>query len=196
MSPNTKPGVFCLEGPWSANLTDESTVEPLLQLLKNRREIRYIHRDTATIEEFNEYATRWAQTQYDDYSFGYLAFHGSKAEISLGRSHISIDALGKTLEGKCAGRTIYFGSCKTLATSWEELEEFLARVRARAVCGYTEDIDWVQSAAFELNLLSTVPRSKRIDAGFLALQKGNGDTMNKLGFRALWANGRISPSTK
>ena len=191
MPPKPRPGVFCLEGPWNSALEDKSTVEPVLQLLENRKRIKFIHRETATREEFTHYMQTWAKPRYAAYKFGYLAFHGSNGVISIGRTDISLDEVGTILEGQLAGRTLYFGSRGTLRVQQDHLHAFRDRTKARAVCGYTRNIDWIESAAFELNLMQTYADFSRIGNAFNFLRRTHPEPLQRLGFRAVWENGSI-----
>lgn len=192
MSRRAIPGVFCLEGPWSARLDDGSSVRPLLELLQRRNAVKFIHRDVTTPEEFDFYMRKWTQKQYARYSFGYLGFHGEENGIYLGRRFFTLDVLGEQLQGRCAGKVLYFGSCATLCIPTRRIEAFRAQTRARAVCGYVEDVDWIESAAFDLNLMDAVLGSKRIDAGFKRLRDEHRGECKRLGFRAVWNGGHLA----
>lgn len=181
------PGVFCLEGPWSSRLTDRSTVRPLLELLDNLGLIRFIHRDAATLEEFSQHLRRWLQRQYQAYGLGWLAFHGDPGGIYVGRRFVTLEQIAGIAGPRCARRILFFGSCGTLEVSEPRLRSFLQATRARAVCGYTEqEVGWLESAAFELNLIEALTRYQRIDAGFRWLRKHHGYAWRRLGFRCMW----------
>ncbi len=46
-------GIFCLEGEWSHDLRKQTTIEPVLQLLKSLEIADYIHRNTVAVEQFD-----------------------------------------------------------------------------------------------------------------------------------------------
>lgn len=185
------PGVFCLEGPWSNSLTDQSSVGPLLELLERRRVIRFAHRDAVTIPELETYLRQWTQKQYAGYGFGYLAFHGDPGLLYVGRYQYTLDDLEELLRGRLAGRILYFGSCSTLEVDEGKVESMRKATRARAVCGYTANVDWIEAAAFELNLLYAVTYYSRVDAGFRYLRRTHGGMCERLGLRAVWSGGSI-----
>ncbi len=58
-----------------------------------------------------------------------------------------------------AGKVIYLGSCATLHVSNDRMEEFLDATGAAAVCGYTRNVDWFASGAFDIMLLSALARA-------------------------------------
>ena len=185
------PGVFCLEGPWSNSLTDQSSVGPLLELLERRSIIRFAHRDAATIPEFETYLRQWSQKQYAAYGFGYLAFHGEPGALFVGRKRYYLEDLEALLRGRLAGRILYFGSCSTLEVDQADAERLRKVTKARAVCGYTVFVDWIEAAAFELNLLYAVSDYTRVDGGFRYLAKHHGGACERLGLRAVWNGGAI-----
>lgn len=193
MGNRTRAGVFCLEGPWDGLLTERSSVRPLLEVLEGRKVIEFAHRDAATVEEFEYYLRQWAQKQYRRLSLGYLAFHGEAGSLIVGRTRYSLEQLGDLLDGLLAGRVLYFASCGTLAVDVERIDSLRAQTGARAVCGYTEDVDWIESAAFDLNLIDSLTWYDRIDAGFRYLQKHHAGMCERLGFRAIWAGGSVGP---
>lgn len=81
--------VFCIEGHWSPDLRDESTVRHALQLLKDLRIIRhFIHCRITTREEFLQRLKQWCQKQYSSYSVGYFAFHGHPGQVCLDGKHV------------------------------------------------------------------------------------------------------------
>lgn len=191
MAPSKKLGVFCLEGPWSSLLTDDSSVRPLLEVLERRGAIKFAHRDAITVEEFERYLLQWTQSQYRSLKVGYLAFHGAQGSLRVGRQMYPLDDLRDLLKGRLSGRVLYFGSCATMQIPRREAEEFRRVTEARAVVGYTQDIDWIESAAFDLNLLDSLGRFQRIDASFRYLRQNHGGMVRRLGLRAVWNGGHL-----
>jgi hypothetical protein len=152
-------GIFCLEGGWEKDLRGRTTVGPVLELLETSHypSIRFIHRDVATPGEMEHYLQRWILRKYEDYPILYLGFHGDPGILYMRagqRNPVELDWIGERLEGACKGRVIHFGSCGTLAAHGNKLNHFLHQTEALAVSGYRTDVDWIQSAAFELVLLS------------------------------------------
>jgi hypothetical protein len=180
------PGVFCIEGGWSRHLADRSSVRPLLELLENQGCVTFIHRDAGTPGEFEFYLNKWVQRGYDRYALAYFAFHGDPGGLWIGRYWYTLEKLAELLRGRCAGLVLYFGSCSTLDIDDDELAWFRRVTKARAVCGYNADVDWLESAAFELLLIQAVTRYKRINAGFEWLERSYGDLVDRLELRYVW----------
>lgn len=157
-------GVLCLEGDWWG-FKDKTTVEPALQLLAANGELAfdYIHRDVGVVPELEHDLDKWVQKGLARYPILYLGFHGSPGHIYVGDKRqrdgkITLDWLEDRLAGKCAKRLIHFGSCGTLDVHGHRINRFLRRTEALAVCGYRADIDWLETAAFEIMLLAQLQR--------------------------------------
>jgi len=164
-------GIFCIEGLWDPDLRVSSSVEPLLDLLNLNALISYIHMDAATHEEFEFYVKKWMQKRYDGYPLLYIASHGSESGIKVGDEAYSIEALADLLAGKCANRIIVFSSCSTLRIAKRELQRFLEKTEALAVCGYRVDVDWLRSTAFELLLFSQIQKNEFSGRGVEAIDR-------------------------
>lgn len=156
-------GIFCLEGDWSGRLDRLSTVEPILKLLRrwDPYYVPYAHRDVATREEFDLYIRKWTQRAASMFPILYLAFHGDKSTLYIGdrrrkSNNVTLAELGEMLEGRCANRIIFFGSCETLALHGLSLNAFVRRTGALAVCGYRQKVDWLDSTTFELVALGAI----------------------------------------
>ena len=185
-----KPGVFCIEGRWSASLKDTKTVRPLLDLAGVVEKIDFLHVAVLTRESFEVAVRTWHQKQYSKYSVGYFALHGTRGRLLVGRQTVSLRELGEMLRGVCKGRVLYFGSCETLGVADEEIDEFRRTTGARAVIGYTKSIDWLESSAFDLLLLKAATDYQRPDALERAMRKNYGELCLRLGFKVRHAGSR------
>jgi hypothetical protein len=150
MARRAVPGIFCLEGDWKPDLARHDSVQPLLQLVEDVAGVRYIRRDAATSEELRHLLERWCEQQYERYPIGYLAFHGSPGFLHLRRRKVSLEELGEMLDGACARKILYFGSCGVLNVTPERIDAFRRRTKASCVAGFDEKLYWIESAAFDL----------------------------------------------
>ena len=187
------PGVFCVESQWSDRFDDPATVRPILELLRNQGIIRYAYRDVARVEEFEHYLATWAQKAQDGYPIAYFGFHGEPGCINLSGEKMpyTLEQLGDRFEGKFAGRTLYFASCSTLDVPLAQARALMLKTGANAICGYTKEIDWLESAAFDLTLIDYLITYTRPADRFQKLQKDHRQTWRRLGFRAMWRSGEI-----
>ena len=172
--PKVKPkpkGIFCLEGLWSDDLRQQTTVRPILELLDLNSDIPYIHSDCATLEELRFYLEKWAEKDYIDYPILYLAFHGHNHGIWLGENFVSLDEIALPLMGKCKNRIILLASCSTVKTDIRNLKRFLKATGALALCGYQRVVPWITSTAFELMLLATLQQNVFDGRGLKAISQ-------------------------
>lgn len=190
--PRRKPAsVFCLETPWDDDLRHQATVRPMLEMLQLRCGMEFIHRDAATEAEVLYYLKKWGQRRYDQYRLGILAFHGVEDGLVVGRDVIGLEALQEHLAGRLVGRTVHFSSCSTLRIDHDLIQEFLEITGARAVCGYTKAIDWMDSAVFDLALIDALTWYERPSFAFKYLERNHEGAFKRLGFRAVWNGGSL-----
>lgn len=106
---------------------------------------------------------------------------------------LTLEALGRELAGKCHGKTLYFGSCSVLDGPEADVEGFRRVIGARCVARYTRDIDWFESAAFDLLLFEALTRYKRIDAVDRWLFRQYGGLVQHLGFKMFYGANKTKP---
>ena len=191
--------VFCLEGEWTDDLRHPSSIEPILQLLRNRDpRFAYIHRFVGTDAELRRYLTKWVLKRYATFPILYLACHGVSGSFlfsSSRRAHaVTLDEIEECLEDKCRGRVICLGACDSLDAEGRRIERFLEKTRALAVCGYKGSVDWMKSTAFELMLLAELQASGPNVSGMRAanrrLKVEAASLVKSLGFRMVVRKGR------
>lgn len=180
----TLPGIFCLEGDWDADLRKEASVEPILELLARLERADYIHRNASIRAQLDHYLLEWTKRRYKNYPVLYLAFHGDESRIELGAGSITLNELGNTLAGRCEGRAIHFASCLTMEASDSDLMRFIRRTGARAVTGYQTEVEWLDSAAFEVVMFDQLLDGHRTDAFFRGLHREHGQMATRLGLVA------------
>lgn len=186
------PGIFCLEGEWDPDLRRRQSVLPILELLERLDLARTIHRDVATRDELAFYLAKWGQKRYRDYEVLHLACHGDAGSIQLGRDEMGLEELAALVTGKSQGRVVYFASCLTLGLDEDRLVNFQKQTGAKAVVGYAKEIDWVDSAAFEVLLLDRLLRGNRTDAFFRYLHADHGEFARQLGLVVVGRGGVLT----
>ncbi len=183
--------VFCVEGNWEDKLSGTASVKPVLELLENNADVKYIYRDCSTIEEMEFLIDKWRQKGYAQYKILYLAFHGSKGEIVISsRDRMTLEQLGERLDRRCHRRLIYFGACAVLAIDKRVIKRFLKASGAKAVCGYTTEVDWMKSTALDLIAMSELQKFSMTLQGLAAAEKSIRESTRalsgKLGFRMVY----------
>ena len=164
-------GIFCLEGLWDDDLKQKCSVEPLLKMLEMNGKIPFIHHRVATTEEFDFYLQKWKEARYRKYPILYLAFHGEKGSLLIGKKKYSLKRLAESLQNACNHAFLFLASCKTVNTSNECIEQFLQTTSARALFGYRTKVIWILSAALELLILSELQNIEFTSRGFGVLRR-------------------------
>ncbi|MFF0822809.1 DUF6642 family protein [Micromonospora haikouensis] len=94
------------------------------------------------------------------------------------------------VSGRCEGKRLYFASCSALRASEVTLAEFLRETKASMICGFTKEIDWIESAALETVILNRLVNGARVN-GIEQLLKSSrwAPLARHLGFRIVYRNG-------
>jgi hypothetical protein len=176
-------GIYWLEGEWDSDLRKRESVLPILELLERLGQVKMIHRDVATIGEVERYLSVWAQKRYDDYKVLYLTTHGDKGQLLWSRRQSStLDDVAAALGGAAGGCYIYLGACLTLFDE-KNVSRFVDKTGAAAVLGYRRDVEWLESAAFEIILLPLIANhTGRPKTLFNQLMKRHGELAVLLDF--------------
>lgn len=183
MATRQLPGVFCIEGEWEDSMESRQSVEPALDALARIKYIRFIRRTANTREELDQYLSRWFERRLNAYEVGFLGFHGTPRTLYLGNIELTLSDLTGLIDGRACGKVLYFGSCKVMAAKEEELQQFCQETGAKAIAGYTTDVDWLESSAFELLLLADLAHSDRMKPAYDRMVRKYPDFTRRLGFR-------------
>jgi hypothetical protein len=149
-------GVLCLETYYSSDPADRRSVRGLLEVLKeNIPDLWTVHRHVANRSDFKWYMENdWRDQRYDVL---YVASHGDAGGImDENTDKMSTQWLGNRLADSCAGRVVYLSGCGTLDVSDHVLARFTDATRATAVAGYSENVDWLESAQMDLIALGAL----------------------------------------
>lgn len=180
-------GIFAFEGDPERNLKRKYSVRPILRFLEDLNGTKHVFRDIGTPEELQHYLSRWRLSTYDGY-IGYFSFHGSPGALWLpgGRERsITLDDLADWLEDQCRGRVVHFCACSVMRLHDERLQEFRQRTGAQAVIGYTKNVDWAESMAFEILLHSALANFSRFGDAMNHLDRIAGTLRKHLGFKII-----------
>lgn len=181
-------GVFCLEGFWYGDHRDTTSVYPVLDLVERYQKMPFIYHRCGTIDEFRYSIKRWTSKSFHSkYPLLYLGFHGGPGLIKIGKYDLKLDELSELLIDKCSGVVIYFGSCSTIDLDRRHLQRFMEQTKSVALLGYKEDVGWLASASFDIQLLEklfTHPFDTRgVTKICDEIFNENGTLARKLGFK-------------
>lgn len=158
--------IFCLETEWTQSVHDmkyESQAKPLLEFLNNSSGIGYTFRQIATKADFDYYINHLTRPSYKDFDIVYLAFHGTPGEIDFpdrgsygGKDGIGLLDFAQENPGIFEDKTVHFGSCNTLRTDENIIQEFKRLTKAQMITGYRKSVEMTGSFIFELWLLNAL----------------------------------------
>nr|WP_156253628.1 hypothetical protein [Pseudactinotalea terrae] len=134
---------------------------------------------------------RWGQKQHDSYGIGYLALHGSPGAVYTGRKKISMVDLGGELQGvDLTAKCLHLGSCAVLDGGNDFAKQIRQSLGVRLLSGFTQDVDWFESMAFELLFFAKlVDYVRPIDAAKY-MEREHSELVSRLGF--IYEAGRAS----
>jgi len=170
-------GIYCIEADWSSRPRDSASVAPVLELLSQVENIRSYHRYAINADAARVLLQQWCQKRFGPYPILWLACHGSEGKIHFldvrrKNGTMTIDQIEEVLSKKrCKGSLIYFGSCSVLKLSSNRWQRFMRNTHSLAVCGYRKDVSWIESAAFELLLLTQIQQNALTRAGAKAMKR-------------------------
>ena len=197
-------GIFCIEtSHWNSDAKPKQpSVERLLGLIESTQGTPFIHRDFSTKEELDFLLTEATRGKYKHFPIIYLASHSGEREIFVQRKvrknlmsdTVTLNDIARPLEGRAAGKILLFGACSIMNADKRHLSKFVEATKVKAVMGYKRDVDWIESAQFELGLLAALSRRSTRNLNSIAAAirelKSNRDFMKNLKFRMVPEAGR------
>jgi hypothetical protein len=156
--------VFCLEGDWSKDLKEQTSVSEVLMFLKRNRQINFIHRHCGTRENLSYYINQWKLKKYKNYSILYIAFHGKPMQILVGKEIVTLDELAEMLGPNCHNKIIHFGTCHTINVDLRHIKRFLRKTNALCICGFGKEIKFVEGCVFDILLIDQLQEFRNVAA--------------------------------
>ena len=162
-----KNGVYCIETPW----TEFPSVEPVLSLVTKRHDAPFRHHIAGDPGRFSKHFECWADRDDWDYAILYLGFHGFPKGVTVapddgsdGKAaslwdHVRLDQIADYAQGrkeKWGHCMMHFASCSTIDLETAELASFIDHTGLAGVSGYTKDVEWMASLAFEILYMDTL----------------------------------------
>ena len=158
--------VFCIETVWERDRNLSAL--PTLEMLRNYCGLKFVIRSAVTRDEFFRHLRVWDDSDAGEYPILYLGYHGAAGEIWLDgdeedavENRVKVADIVDGIRQSCENCVIHFGSCGTIDEGHAK-ELFDAR-HASGVSGFRHDVDWIDSAAFELMYLGLLQDVKSQD---------------------------------
>jgi|KBSMisStandDraft_5_1062788.scaffolds.fasta_scaffold64950_2 hypothetical protein len=151
-----KRNIACLESLWNGNTEIRLNVLPTLELISKTQESKFSHLTCNTRDELKYNLNLLCKRNYGTL---YFACHGSPGRIHLHRDKMTLTELAQMMNHRFANWVIHFGTCSTLRKS-SEVESFVESTGVALATGFTKDVDWIESSAFELLLFKALHNLK------------------------------------
>ncbi|HRW21599.1 MAG TPA: hypothetical protein P5509_06470 [Bacteroidales bacterium] len=177
-----KKYIYCLEGDWSNDLRDRTSIKSTLDYLKDCFNIDYIRRDCATKEALFDYLKKYTLKKYNKYSILYLAFHGEANAIQVGKEIVELGEIAEICEDKLKYCIVHFGSCSTLNLNKRIINQFIQKTNALCVSGYKTDVDFNKSTVLDVLYFEEWQKYKDVRSVERNMKQYKG-LHNVLGFR-------------
>lgn len=182
MARRKMPAIWAMESKWSSSVRDVRSVTPALEALEAVGAARYAHVAINSPQDFIAQLKRLGQKQHDRFTIGYIAMHGSPGKVYAGRKSIDLLSVGEELPpAALKKKVLHFGSCSVL-TDEDQQQELLKALGVKAITGFTENVDWMESLAFELLLFNALSYYQRSTYAEKYIRKHHGEFAERLGF--------------
>lgn len=150
--------IVCLESNWNGNNPSGLSIWSVLE------QVAGIQKDTALHLKCNTWEELTYNISHMTYGFKqgtlYIAMHGLPGKVLLGNgTRPTMEELADVMKKRFRGWHVHFGSCRTLDISDERLKRFKKTTGARLLSGYLMNIDWIESTAMDMLLLSQAYQS-------------------------------------
>ena len=153
----TKRGVFCIE-----SVEGVESFEPTLRLLSKHLDFSILTKGVRRVRkrlELTKAIEEWGNRDDFKYPLLWMCGHGAKGGFYVDDPagaghrrldvHTLVDMAADSEYGGWARCHIHFGACSTLADD-KDARSVLEKSGLQGVSGYTKDVYWIPSLAFEV----------------------------------------------
>ena len=153
----TERGLFCIE-----SVEGVESFEPTLRLLSEHLDFSILPkgvRRVGTRRELTRAIEEWGNRDDFKYPLLWMWGHGSKEGFYVddpngpGSSRLDLGTLADIAAGGSydwSGCHVHFGACSTLAGNNDAYRSLLQQSGLQGISGYTKDVYWIPSLAFEM----------------------------------------------
>ena len=152
----TRRGVFCIE----SRSDGDPSFEPVLRLLAGQLDFSILNAAVKRVVARRDLAIQiadWGNRSDFKYPVLWLTGHGSGGGFfvndTAGNRRVDLQALIEIAEDgefSWSGSLVHFGACSTLAIHGDECRDLLEKTGLEAISGYSKDVYWIPSLAFEM----------------------------------------------
>ena len=185
-------GIYCIEN-WSGRRANRNSVRPVLEFLETSGVARFIYERVSTLDELEHRVDDWAPRK--QYPLCYMALHGSPQAVYVGRHEMTLEDLLLIDQGddkrpvNLSGKTLFLASCSTLTSDRRWLRKVARDTKLNTLCGYARDVEWFESAAFDLLVLSPLCSYRRPSDAIKYLRREHGGFVSRMHFgsQPIWS---------
>ncbi|GLI57453.1 hypothetical protein PM10SUCC1_29670 [Propionigenium maris DSM 9537] len=178
--------LFCIESDWEESVKKETSILPLLECIKSvYPDFEYIYRTANTKEELKYCLSKFKKLSQPKNDFNVIVFcgHGKTGKITLGSGKTEVELSLKELAEICEeidedlfkNNLVHFDSCSILKTTNKKLNEFTELTGAKAITGFSEDVDFITSYALEMILFEALLHENSIKKALNSVLKKHED---------------------
>ena len=155
MMKRTERGVVCVE----SFAEEEESFGPTLKFLSNLLDFSTLNVKTvATRLQLTREIEDWGNRDDWKYPILWMSGHGTKGGFYVndptgpGQSRVDLGTLTDIARSgySWSGYLVHFGACSTLSGYGDATRDFLYNSGLAGVSGYSKDVDWIPSLAFEM----------------------------------------------
>ncbi|NJK81075.1 MAG: hypothetical protein HC914_14740 [Chloroflexaceae bacterium] len=174
--------IACLESLWDDEIEENPlSILPVLELIARLYEVRFIRLTCNTEGEFAYNLDLISKEKR--YDILYFAFHGEPGTLYLhDETELTLDVLADLMKRRFAGWIVHFGSCGTMDIEEEALATFAERTGVAMLVGYTEAVDWGESAALDLLFFTAIQSYVDLNAFWNYFSARYSDIIDATGF--------------
>lgn len=165
----------------------------MLQCIKGiyPTKVKYIFRTANTVAEFKYCLKKLKQINKanDDFCVLFLCGHGEPGKIHFGEDSLSLEQLAEASmqikENLFSGHLIQFDSCSVVKGTENRIKKFMKLTGASYVTGFRDDVDFIESLAFEMIFIDFLSNHKNIEEAIKDFSAVHSSLCEKLKFRII-----------
>ena len=158
-------GVFCIE-----SVGQDESFEPTLALLRSKNQLDFprIIKSVQTRRQLTKTIEEWGNRPNYKYPLLWMWGHGSRDGFYVddptgaGNSRLDLGTLADIATSgsyNWSGCFVHFGACSTLAGYDDAYRSLLQTSGLQGISGYSKDVDWIRSFAFEMLYMQFLQRA-------------------------------------
>lgn len=185
--------VFCIEADWERSAKKKSSILPMLQCINGvyPTKVKYIYRTANTVAEFKYCLKKFKQISKVNGNFCalFICGHGEPGIMHFGDDSLSLEQLSEISkeigENLYSGHLIHFDSCSVVKGTKRRIKKFMKLTGASCVTGFDDDVDFIESLAFEMIFIDYLSNYNNINDAVKEFSKEHSSICKRLKFKII-----------